>query len=147
MAMRMTLTESARRPTDGMGPRTRRLCAALAVLVAVSAVPALFVEGILNETPVMNGSARGTSLTMFGLALPVLAVGLIQATAGAGLVFWVIEAIRVAVDQWSGHRAFPGCELATLAAAVMFSVLAAAPWPPWSSGCVRSAATHEGGLS
>ena len=63
--------------------RTRGLCAAVAALVAVAAAPTFFVDGILNSTPVMNGSARGTALTMFALALPMLAVGLVTSTRGS----------------------------------------------------------------
>jgi hypothetical protein len=250
--------------------RTRRACAALAALVVAAAVPTFFVDGILNGTPVMNGSARGTALTMFALALPVLVAGLLTSTqgsvrgraavigalayltynatllvyatpfnelflayvallglslwslvsalldprpllvpdsrlptrgiaafiltvvalnalawlrfvvpdlgedppgfldgtglttnpiyvqdlaiwlpamaivavllwqrrpsgvflAGAGLVFWTIEAIGVAVDQWFGHRADPASDVATLAGVVMFAVLAAATLVP-----------------
>ena len=250
--------------------RTRGLCAAVALLVVVAAVPTFFVDGILNGTPVMNGSARGTALTMFALALPVLAVGLVTSTrgsvrgraaligalgyltynatllvyatpfnelflayvallglslwslvsalldplpllvpgsrlpvrgiaafiltvvalnafawlrfvvpdlgedppgfldgtglttnpiyvqdlavwlpalaivavllwqrrtsgvflAGAGLFFWMIEAIGVAVDQWFGHRADPASDVATLAGVVLFVVLAAATLIP-----------------
>jgi hypothetical protein len=47
------------------------------------AVPTFFMDGILNGTPVMNGSARGTALTMLALALPVLAVGLVTSTRGS----------------------------------------------------------------
>ncbi|MET8518659.1 hypothetical protein [Nocardioides sp. NPDC004968] len=250
--------------------RTQRLCAAVAALVVVAAVPTFFVDGILNGTPVMNGSARGTALTMFALALPVLAVGLVTSTrgsvrgraaligalgyltynatllvyatpfnelflayvallglslwslvsslldplpllepdsklparsiaaftltvvalnalawlrfvipdlgedppgfldgtglttnpiyvqdlavwlpalaivavllwqrrpagvflAGAGLFFWMVEAIGVAVDQWFGHRADPASDVATLAGVVLFVVLAAATLVP-----------------
>ena len=268
--MPMTLADDVRRSTEGVSRRTQRLCAVAAVLVVVAAVPTFFVEGILNGTPVMNGSARGTALTMFALALPVLAVGLVASTrgsvwgraaligalgyltynatllvyatpfnelflayvtllglslwslvsalldprpllapdsrlpargiaafiltvvalnalawlrlvvpdlgedppgfldgtglttnpiyvqdlavwlpalaivavllwqrrpsgvflAGAGLVFWVIEAIGVAVDQWFGHRADPGSDVATLAGVVLFVVLAGATLVP-----------------
>lgn len=266
----MTPTDDVRRSTEGVSRRTRRLCAAVAALVVVAAVPTFFVEGVLKGTPVMNGSARGTALTMFVLALPVLAVGLVTSTqgsvwgraaligalayltynatllvyatpfnelflayvallglslwslvsalldprplltpdsrlpargiaafiltvvalnalawlrlvlpdlgedppgfldgtglttnpiyvqdlavwlpalaivavllwqkrpsgvflAGAGLVFWEIEAIGVAVDQCFGHRADPTSEVATLAGAVLFVVLAAATFVP-----------------
>ncbi len=242
----------------------------MAALVVVAAVPTFFVDGILNGTPVMNGSARGTALTMFALALPVLAVGLATSTrdavrgraaligalayltynaallayatpfnelflayvallglslwalvsalldprpllapgttmpargiaafvltvvalnalawlrvvvpdlgqappgfldgtglttnpiyvqdlafwlpalaivavllwqrrpsgmflAGAGLVFWMIEAIGVAVDQWFGHRADPTSDVATLGGVVLFVVLAGATLIP-----------------
>ena len=267
--MPIPIGEDLRR-ADVVSPRTRGLCAAVAVLVLVAAVPTFFVEGVLNGTPVMNGSARGTALTMFALALPVLAVGLVTSTrgsvwgraaligglgyltynatllvyatpfnelflayvallglslwslvsalldprpllapdsrlpargiaafiltvvalnalawlrfvvpdlgqdppgfldgtglttnpiyvqdlavwlpalaivavllwqrrpsgvllGGAGLVFWEIEAIGVAVDQWFGHRADPGSDVATLAGVVLFVVLAAATLVP-----------------
>lgn len=81
--MPMTLTDDVRRPTEGISRRTRRLSAAVAALVLVAALPTFFGNGILNGTPVMNGSARGTALTMFALALPVLAVGLVTSTRGS----------------------------------------------------------------
>lgn len=70
-------------PWDQVSRRTRRLCVATAALVVVAAVPTFFVDGILNGTAVMNGSARGTALTMFALALPVLAWGLVASTRGS----------------------------------------------------------------
>ncbi|MER7604400.1 hypothetical protein [Nocardioides sp. NPDC127503] len=79
----MTLPDAVVRSPEGVSPRTQRLCAAVAVMVVVGAVPTFFVEGILNGTPVMNGSARGTALTMFALALPVLVVGLVTSTRGS----------------------------------------------------------------
>lgn len=270
MASATTLAEAVRRSAEGVSRRTQRLCAAVAALVVVAAVPTFFMEGILNGTPVMNGSARGTALTMFALALPVLAVGLVTSSrgsvwgqaaligalgyltynatllvyatpfnqlflayvallglslwslvsalmdprpllapdsrlptrgiaafiltvvalnalawlrfvvpdldadppgfldgtglttnpiyvqdlavwlpalaivavllwqrrpsgvflAGAGLVFWELEAIGVAIDQWFGHRADPGSDVATLAGVVLFLVLAAATLIP-----------------
>lgn len=288
MAMPMTLTDDVGRSTAGVSRRTQRLCDALAVLVLVAAVPTFFVDGILNGTPVMNGSARGTALIMFALALPVLAIGLVTATrgsvwgraavigalgyvtynatllvyetpfnelfltyvallglslwslvsalldprpflapgsrlpargiaafiltvvalnalawlrvvvpdlgedppgfldgaglttnpiyvqdlavwlpalaivavllwqrrpsgvflAGAGLVFWEIEAIGVAVDQWFGHRADPASDVATLAGVVLFVVLAAATLVPlvlWLRAV--PARSHEAGQS
>jgi hypothetical protein len=83
MVMPMALTDHVRRPTEGISRRTERLSAAAAALVMVAAVPTFFVDGVLNGTPVMNGSARGTALTMFALALPVLAVGLVTSTRGS----------------------------------------------------------------
>jgi hypothetical protein len=253
-----------------MTPRTRLLCTSVAVLVVVAAVPTFVVDGILNGTPVMNGSARGTALVMLVVALPVLVLGmvtsgrrgsppgraallgalgyltynaalLVYATpfnelflvyvallglsfwsmvsaliephpplvadalpargiaafilvvvglnalawlrfvvpdlgedppgflagtglttnpihvqdlafwlpamaivavllwqrrpsgvflAGAGLIFWAIESIGVAVDQWFGQRAAPGSDLATSGGVVLFAVLAAATAVP-----------------
>jgi hypothetical protein len=43
--------------------------------------------------------------------------------AGAVLVFWTLESIGVAVDQWMGQRADPGSSVATYGGAVMFVVL------------------------
>ena len=77
------MTDDARRAAEVVSQRTQRLCAAVAALVVVAAVPTFFVDGILNGTPVMNGSARGTALTMFALALPVLAVGLVTSIRGS----------------------------------------------------------------
>ena len=285
--MPMTLGHDLR-AAEEVSTRTRRLCTALAALVVVAAVPTFFMDGILNGTPVMNGSARGTALTMFALALPVLAFGLVTATsgsiwgraavigalgyltyngtllvyatpfnelflayvallglslwslvsalldprpllapgnglparfiaafiltvvalnaiawlrvvvpnlgedppgfldgtglttnpiyvqdfaiwlpalaivavllwqrrpsgvflAGAGLVFWMIEAIGVAVDQWFGHRADPASDVGTLAGVVLFVVLAAATIVPlvlWLRAV--PARTREGGQS
>lgn len=71
----MTLADQVRRSDEGISRRTLRLCAGVAALVGVSTVPTFLVDGILNGTPVMNGSARGTALVMLALALPVL-VGL-----------------------------------------------------------------------
>jgi hypothetical protein len=82
MAMRMTVSDDVRSAT-AVSPRTRRLCAAVAAAVVVAAVPTFFVDAILNGTPVMNGSARGTALTMFALALPVLVVGLVTSIQGS----------------------------------------------------------------
>jgi hypothetical protein len=255
---------------EELSRRTQTLCCAVGAMVLVAAVPTFFVDGILNGTPVMNGSARGTALSMFALALPVLVIGLRTSTqgsvrgraaligalayltynamllvyatpfnelflayiallglafwslvsalldplpqmvadgrlpvggiaafiltvvalnaigwlgfvipdlgqdppdfvngtglttnpiyvqdlavwlpalaivalltwqrrpagiflAGAGLVFWLIEAIGVAIDQWFGHRAAPSSDVATLAGAVMFAVLAAVTLVP-----------------
>ena len=44
--------------------------------------------------------------------------------AGALLVFWVIEAVGVATDQWFGHRADPASTVASAAAVPGFAALA-----------------------
>jgi hypothetical protein len=83
MTLRTPLTYGVGRAAEGLSRRTQRLGAAAAILVVVAAVPTFFVDGILNGTPVMNGSARGTALTMFTLALPVLGLGLITSARGS----------------------------------------------------------------
>jgi hypothetical protein len=81
--MHMTLSIEVNRTAEGVSRRTRWLCGALGALVLGAAVPTFFVDGILNGPPVMNGSARGTALTMFVLALPVLVVGLVASAQGS----------------------------------------------------------------
>jgi len=44
--------------------------------------------------------------------------------AGAGLAFWALEAVAVAVDQWFGHRADPGSDVVSSAVVAPFAVLA-----------------------
>lgn len=286
MSMRHTTVtvDSSQEPSR----RTHIMWALLCLLVPLATVPTYFADGLLNGTPVMNGSARGTALTMFAVALPVMVAGglaaghgsvrgraaligalaymtynatllayatpfnelflayvavlalglwtlvsalldpqpaMLQHTwlpargiaafmlavvvlnalgwlgfvipdlgqsppgflegtglttnpiyiqdlavwlpaltivalllwrqrpaglflAGAGLVFWELEAIGVAVDQWFGHRADPSSDVATFAGAVMFAVVAAVTLVPlilW----LRAArpgrpASHEG---
>ena len=46
------------------------------------------------------------------------------ALAAAGLVFWVVESLGVAVDQWWGHQADPSSTWASTGAVVMFAALA-----------------------
>ena len=45
--------------------------------------------------------------------------------AGAGAVFWAVESLGVAVDQWWGHAADPASPVAVAAAVPLFLVLAA----------------------
>lgn len=79
----MSHLQGPARVVAGVSPRTARLCVAVAALVLIAAVPTFFVAGILNGTPVMNGSARGTALVMFALAVPVLVAGLATAPHGS----------------------------------------------------------------
>lgn len=284
--MATTLVDTEIAPTTRPNPRTLRLCAAVVAAVLLAAVPTFFVDGILNGPAVMNGSARGTALTMFAGALPVLAFGvatsvghsvrsraavvgalgyltynsmlLVYATpfnvlflayvaalglslwtlvsalldpwpeiptadhlpargiatfilvvatlnaaawlrvvipalgesppdflegtglttnpiyvqdlaiwipalvvvavllwqrrpagiflAGAGLVFWLLEGVGVAVDQWFGHRADPGSDVATLGGAALFVVMAlatAVPLTLWMSAVGPSSARRH----
>jgi hypothetical protein len=43
---------------------------------------------------------------------------------GAMLVTWLLEAVTVAVDQWVGHHADPGSNVASSAGAVLFGAMA-----------------------
>jgi hypothetical protein len=98
----------------------------------------------LGEHPpdFLNGTGLGTNpiyvqdLAVWLPAMAVVAVLLLQRRpsgvllAGAGLVFWMIEAIGVAVDQWFGHRADPVSDVATLGGVGLFVVLAGATLVP-----------------
>ena len=52
------------------------------------------------------------------------------ALAAAGLVFWVVEFLGVAVDQWWGHQADPSTTWASPGAVPMFVALALVSLPP-----------------
>jgi hypothetical protein len=65
--------------------------------------------------------------------LPALAIGAAwlfkrspwgYLVAGAGLVYWFIEAIGVATDQWLGHAADPSSPVAAVAGTYLFGTLA-----------------------
>ena len=56
---------------------------ALGAVAAAAAALTFFVPGILNGTPVMNGSARGTALVALLVALPVLAASRWLASRGS----------------------------------------------------------------
>ncbi len=43
---------------------------------------------------------------------------------GSGLVAWVVESLGIAVDQWLGHAADPGSEVASASISPAFAVLA-----------------------
>lgn len=52
---------------------------------------------------------------------------------GAGLVFWQLEALSVAVDQWLAHRADPSSPVASWGGVVLFvAVFAVGTVPTWS---------------
>jgi hypothetical protein len=118
----------------------RGIAAFILAVVALNALAWLsFAVPDLGEDP--PGFLEGTGLTTNPIhvqdlavwlpALSIVAVLLWQRRpsgvflAGAGLVFWQIEAIGVAVDQWFGHRAAPDSDVATLGGVVLFVVMAA----------------------
>ena len=92
--------------------------------------------GFLDGTGLTTNPIYVQDLAVWLPAMAIVAVMLWQRRpsgvflAGAGLVFWVIEAIGVAVDQWFGHRADPTSEVATMGGVVMFVVLATATLVP-----------------
>lgn len=63
----------------------------LAAVSAIGAALTFFVPGVLQGTRVMNGSARGTALIVFTVAVPMLLVSLFLASRGAAraVVTWL----------------------------------------------------------
>jgi hypothetical protein len=92
--------------------------------------------GFLDGTGLTTNPIYVQDLAVWLPALAIVAVMLWQRRpsgiflAGAGLIFWMIEAIGVAVDQWFGHRADPASDVATLGGVVLFVALAGATFVP-----------------
>jgi len=110
----------------------------LVVALNVTAWLARVVPAMLDEDP--TAWLAGTGLTTnpviaqdLALWLPLMAwLGWgvwkarppLVALAAAGLVFWVVEFLGVAVDQWWGHQADPSSTWASSRAVPMFVALA-----------------------
>jgi hypothetical protein len=140
-----------RPPIVPAGPRlpVRGISAFILAVVLLNAAAWLArIVPELGEDP--PGFLAGTGLTTnpiyvqdLAVWLPALAVVAVLLRrrhpsgvllAGAGLVFWQVEAIGVAVDQWLGHRAAPGSDVATAGGAGLFvavAVLTAVPLTLW----------------
>ena len=129
-------------PRIDPGPRfpVRGVSAFLLTVAVLNAAAWLRVDvPALHQDP--PGSLAGTGLTTNPIHVQDLAVWIPAITivavqlwrrrpsgmflAGAALVFWEIEAVGVAVDQWFGHRAAPTSDVATLGGAGLFVAMAA----------------------
>lgn len=66
-----------------------RLSAALAVAALAAGASTFAFGGLLHATPVMNGSARGTGLVMFGVGVPVLLLAMRSARHGSARAIFV----------------------------------------------------------
>jgi hypothetical protein len=73
----------AGRPAHSMSKAAWRLSTTLAVIAALAAAATFFVPGVLRGVVVMNGSARGTALVVFGVAVPTLALAMWAASRGS----------------------------------------------------------------
>jgi hypothetical protein len=103
-------------------------------------VPGLVEDGypsFLQGTGMTTASIQIQDLAFW---LPLTAIGawylwrerdLGYVVIGAMLTMWLLESVTVAVDQWMGHQADPTSDVATLAGAWMFAVLAVIGIVPW----------------
>jgi hypothetical protein len=126
---------SARTPARGVAIYIWVVAALNALVWLRAIVPAL---GSARPSQLLDGAGMTTNPIyvqdlVFWLPLAmVVATALWQRRAwaylvvGGLLVFWVIEAIGVATDQWFGHRADPASTVASAAAVPGFAVLAVA---------------------
>ena len=73
------------------GPVATGLSRALAVVTVATCAVVVFVPGVLNGAPAMNGSARGTALVALVVAVPVLltAIGLTRRGSLRAFPVWV----------------------------------------------------------
>ncbi|RYP83527.1 hypothetical protein EKO23_18875 [Nocardioides guangzhouensis] len=125
---------------DGRSVPARAVASYLWVVVVLNALVWLsrVVPGVRGDLPpdFLDGTGLTTNPVFvqdLGLWLPAFAwigyavwrrlqVGYFLASAG--LVFWTVEAVGVAVDQWMGHRADPSSTVVSLAVVPGFVVLA-----------------------
>lgn len=68
--MGTSVGRNGRLPVTALTPTTYPLSAALAVVAIVARVATFFVPSLLRGPAVMNGSARGTALVIFTVAVP-----------------------------------------------------------------------------
>jgi hypothetical protein len=96
------------------------------------------VPGVLSSSPpaVLDGTGLVTVPTYdqdFAFWLPLIAIGAIwmwrgqvwgHLIVGAMLVYWIVEGVGVAVDQWMGSAADPTSTVASAAVSPVFLVIA-----------------------
>lgn len=147
---------------DGSRVPARPIAVFLWVVVALNAsawlvriVPALvddlppdFLEGVglpTNPVYVQDLAIWLPAMAAIGFALwRRTDVGYLLASAG--LVFWVLESVGVAVDQWFGHRADPGSDVATLGGMWLFVGMTVVSLVPlWLAFRWTAVATRTGG--
>ena len=124
---------STRTPVRGVAIYIWVIAAANALVWLRAIVPAL---GAARPSELLAGTGMTTNpvyVQDLAFWLPLAAVAAYALwhrrawaylVAGGLLVFWVIEAIGVATDQWFGHRADPASTVASAAAVPGFAVLA-----------------------
>lgn len=118
----------------------RRIAGYLGAIVALNAlawlariVPATVDDRTHDLVDGMGLATVPTYLQDLSFWLPLLGFGSWMlwhrrawglAIGGAGLAFWALEAVTVAIDQWMGHRADPASAVASDVMVIPFAVLA-----------------------
>src|ERR1700726_1974278 len=82
---------NGRRAVTALTSTTYWLSGALAVAATVAGVATFFVPNLLRGPAVMNGSARGTALVIFAVAVPTLTIAMLATSRGSlrGLIVWL----------------------------------------------------------
>jgi hypothetical protein len=127
---------SARLPVRAVGGYLVAIGVAFAALWSMDVLPALASGDVPRS---LQGTALPTNAVQvldFGFTLPLSVAGGLWLMrrrpwgillAGMLLVFFTLESVSVAVDQWFGHRADPLQSLGAVAAFVALAVVGAVP--------------------
>jgi hypothetical protein len=80
-----------RTPVAELTLTTYLLSGALALVAALAGLTTFFASNLLRGPAVMNGSARGTALVVFALAVPLLALAMFGASRGStrAIILWL----------------------------------------------------------
>lgn len=87
----VSISQNGRRSVMALTPTTYWLSAALALVAIVAGVATFAVPNLLRGPAVMNGSARGTALVIFTVAVPALIIAVFEASRGSlrAVIVWV----------------------------------------------------------
>jgi hypothetical protein len=87
----VSLIGNGRRAVFALTSTTYWLSGGLAVVATVAGLATFFVPSLLRGPAVMNGSARGTALVIFAVAVPALAIAMVATSRGSlrALILWL----------------------------------------------------------
>ncbi|MEA2635955.1 MAG: hypothetical protein QOH92_2722 [Chloroflexota bacterium] len=87
----VSLSRNGQRAVTALTQTTYWLSGALAVVATVAGVATFFVPNLLGGPAVMNGSARGTALVIFAIAVPTLIIAMLATSRGSlrALIIWL----------------------------------------------------------
>jgi hypothetical protein len=87
----VSLSRNGRRGVTALTPTLYWLSGALAVVATVAGIATFFIPSFLRGPAVMNGSARGTALVIFAVAVPTLIIAMFATSRGSlrALILWL----------------------------------------------------------